>query len=282
MANEIKLKVRDLEIAAKVWHDDSNIPTLALHGWLDNAASFDNLAPLLPDCHIVAIDLPGHGYSSHPPKSATFHILDIATTAILVAQELGWEKFALVGHSLGAAVSSYIAGTIYDRILWSVLIDALGALTKPAFEAPLQYRTYINEIIAKPHKKSPRYETAEDAVQARLKANHMKESSVRILVERGLKQLENGQWTWRTDPRLLMPLAQLMTEEQVLAYLSEITSPVCVIKPMQGYPFPKEVASNRLKALKNASLFEMPGQHHVHLDSPDLVANAVHTFLTSM
>lgn len=282
MTNEIKLNIRGLDIAAKVWHPDSGIPTLALHGWLDNAASFDNLAPLLPDCHIVAIDLPGHGHSSHPAKSATLHMLDIAVTAILVAKELGWDKFALLGHSLGAAVSSFVAGTLGDRILWATMIDALGALTKPAKQAPQQFRTYIDELISKPNKTPTRYNGIEDAVQARLKANKMKESSARILVERGLQQLESGAWTWRTDPRLLMPLAQLMTEEQVLAYLSEISAPVCLIKPEQGYPFPVEVAQNRFNALRQGSLFEMPGNHHVHLDTPEPVANAINTFITSL
>ena len=33
---------------------------LALHGWLDNAASFVPLAAQLPGLELVAIDLPGH------------------------------------------------------------------------------------------------------------------------------------------------------------------------------------------------------------------------------
>ena len=38
-------------------------------GWLDNAGSFDRLIPLItvPSLHLVAIDLPGHGLSSHRP-----------------------------------------------------------------------------------------------------------------------------------------------------------------------------------------------------------------------
>ena len=53
---------------------------LCLHGWLDNAASFNRLAPLLLDAHsvssdeeqeqyqpmeILALDFPGHGLSGH-------------------------------------------------------------------------------------------------------------------------------------------------------------------------------------------------------------------------
>ena len=50
---------------------------LCLHGWLDNAASFNRLAPLLLDSfpvsdeqqqqpmEILALDFPGHGLSGH-------------------------------------------------------------------------------------------------------------------------------------------------------------------------------------------------------------------------
>ena len=49
------------------WGSTGDAPILALHGWLDNAASFVRLAPLLADADVVAIDLPGHGYSDHSP-----------------------------------------------------------------------------------------------------------------------------------------------------------------------------------------------------------------------
>ena len=38
---------------------------IALHGWLDNGASFLPLAPYLADFHLVCVDLPGHGHSDH-------------------------------------------------------------------------------------------------------------------------------------------------------------------------------------------------------------------------
>jgi pimeloyl-ACP methyl ester carboxylesterase len=47
---------------AKVWGPDDGVPVLALHGWQDNAGSFDTLAPhLLPSkIRLVCLDFCGN------------------------------------------------------------------------------------------------------------------------------------------------------------------------------------------------------------------------------
>ena len=51
-------------------------PVLLVHGWLDNCYSFVPLLTQLPlDKRYIAIDLPGHGHSSHKPKSAYTNLL---------------------------------------------------------------------------------------------------------------------------------------------------------------------------------------------------------------
>ncbi|MGO4781325.1 alpha/beta fold hydrolase, partial [Lysobacter sp. 2RAB21] len=45
---------------------------LALHGWLDNAASFVPLAPWFEGFDLVAPDLPGHGASAHLPAAGEY------------------------------------------------------------------------------------------------------------------------------------------------------------------------------------------------------------------
>ena len=49
---------------------------IGLHGVQDNAASFDELAPYLRVPSFLALDLPGHGRSSHFPLYATQQFLD--------------------------------------------------------------------------------------------------------------------------------------------------------------------------------------------------------------
>jgi len=89
---------------------------IALHGWLDNAASFSHLAPLLPGLRIVALDQAGHGHSSHRAPGSGYQLWDYALDVLLVADQLGWQKFALLGHSMGAIVSLLLAGAVPERI----------------------------------------------------------------------------------------------------------------------------------------------------------------------
>lgn len=279
---EIIYEINGQSIAARVWHEGQGMPTIALHGWLDNASTFDHLAPLLKNTHLVAIDFPGHGLSSHKPQASPIHLIDMVIDVFEVANYLGWEKFALLGHSLGACIASLIAGSVPERISYSFLIDALGPLSRPAEIAPLQLRSYIDSMVSIPFKSPPQYPSVEAALEARLKVNAMKAESGLSIVKRGLKPLDNQQFTWRTDPRLLMPLPISLTEEQVLAFLSNIQSPLCVLRPSNGYPFPLELMRTRLKAVPHAQLVTIPGQHHVHLDDPLRVAECFAAFLKTI
>ncbi|TCZ81442.1 alpha/beta fold hydrolase, partial [Lysobacter sp. N42] len=64
------------------------VPVLALHGWLDNAASFLPMAAHLPGLDLVALDLPGHGASAHLPASADYTLVAAARAALAAADAL--------------------------------------------------------------------------------------------------------------------------------------------------------------------------------------------------
>ncbi len=56
-ATEIEIRLPHLRLAARAWGESSSPPLLALHGWLDNAASFDAIAPYLAAAGRMGLDV---------------------------------------------------------------------------------------------------------------------------------------------------------------------------------------------------------------------------------
>jgi pimeloyl-ACP methyl ester carboxylesterase len=87
---------------------------LLVHGTGQNAAAWDDVAPLLTDrAHPVAVDLRGHGQSSGRSEDAEQYWRDLR----LVTASLGWARPLLVGHSTGGyAVTAAAASRGVDPI----------------------------------------------------------------------------------------------------------------------------------------------------------------------
>ena len=91
---EVRLSLPHIELAAHLFGPEDGLPVIALHGWLDNAASFARLAPKLDGLRIVALDFAGHGHSEHRPAGAGYTLWDYAYDVLQVAEQFGWRRFA--------------------------------------------------------------------------------------------------------------------------------------------------------------------------------------------
>jgi pimeloyl-ACP methyl ester carboxylesterase len=276
---ELTIPLQHLKLTARVWGPEDAPPVIACHGWLDNAASFDHLAPLLPDCRLVALDLPGHGHSDHRPPGAVYHFLDMVSELFEVADYFGWEKFALLGHSMGAGLSTITAGTFPERITRLLLIEGLGPLAKPAEEAPDILRESVELWQAFPKKRMPQYVSEQVAVVARHAVSDMAESSVHALVQRNLRP-EGERFTWRTDPRLKVRSRVYLTEAQVCAFLANLRMPTLLITGKQSVLAEwLDLIHSRIALVSALEHVELNGGHHLHLDNPESVAEAIRQFL---
>lgn len=251
---------------------------LALHGWLDNAASFVPLHPHLPGIELVAADLPGHGASAHLPLAAGYTVVNFARAMFALADALGWQRFSLLGHSLGAAVASVMAAAAPQRIERLVAIEALGALAEDEARTAVRLREAFCETRSarKPLRVFP---DIASAVRARLQAGGIGEAAARLLVERGIAPAgdsHEGGFTWRSDPRLTRDTAVRLSEAQVRDLLGAIECPTRVIyaEPAQPY-FPETLRCARFDCLRHGELVRLDGGHHLHMEQPAAVAAAI-------
>jgi pimeloyl-ACP methyl ester carboxylesterase len=251
---------------------------LALHGWLDNAASFVPLAPWLRDIELVAPDLPGHGRSVHLPLGADYSFAGAVNSVLDIADALGWERFALLGHSMGAGFGSLVAAACPQRIERFVAIEALGALAESAERTVTRLRDAITAMRNVARKPLRVFSDIDIAISARMQANALDEPTARLLVERGLAVVDGGH-AWSSDPRLTLPTTIRMTEPQVLALVRGIECPTLVIHADPAQPYlPDDLRRTRVAALPHGTLRVLPGGHHLHMEQPQAVAAAMGDF----
>ena len=257
------------------------VPVLALHGWLDNAASFVPLAPQLAGIELVALDLPGHGRSDHLPAGAEYSLAGTVHAVLDAADALGWERFALLGHSMGAAIGSIVAAAAPERIVRFVAIEALGALADAEDHTARRLREAVAARRALTGKRLRVFADLETAIRARMQANGLTEPVARLLVERGTRPVDGG-WSWSTDPRLTISTATRMTEGQVRDLLSNIECPALALHadPPQPY-FPEPLRSERAALLPRGRRIVLAGGHHLHMEQPGEVAAAIGDFLVA-
>lgn len=257
---------------------------LALHGWLDNAASFLPLAPFLDGIELVAIDMPGHGRSAHLPAGADYSFAGALANLLDVADALGWDRFGLLGHSMGGAIASLLAAACPERVTRLLAIEAIGTLAETPEQTVPRLRDALAAQRALRDKRLRVFPDVDSAVRARQFASRVPgsglgEAEVRLLVARGLRAVDGG-YTWSSDPRLTLPTLVRMTEAQVEALVAGIACPVRAIfaNPAQPY-LPDGLRRSRTRLLPAGEIVVMPGGHHLHMQQPAEVAAAIGDFL---
>lgn len=285
-ARDVDIEIPLGRIAALRWGQAGMPRVLALHGWLDNAASFVPIAPHLGDLDLVAIDLPGHGRSAHLPAGADYSFALAMHNVLDVADALGWERFALLGHSMGAGIASLVAAASPERVERLVAIEALGALPDTVENTVPRMRDAVAATRALRGKKLRVFDSLEPALRARMASRvvPVSEAVARLLVERGVREVRTdegpGGYEWSSDPRLTLPTMVRMTEPQVQALVAGIECPTRVVYADPAQPYLPEARRRAHAALlPRGEMMVLPGSHHLHMEQPEKVAAVIDTFL---
>jgi pimeloyl-ACP methyl ester carboxylesterase len=259
---EVRLSLPHIELAAHLFGPPDGTPVIALHGWLDNANSFARLAPKLEGLRILALDMAGHGHSDHRPMGAGYGLPDYAHDVLQVAAQMGWEKFSLLGHSLGAIVSIIVAGSVPQRVNRLALIDGLiPPLGEPETAAERMGAALLAKL-NQSGKRKPVYQETDRAVEARMQGGiAVSREAAELLAQRGLMPVPGG-YTWRSDSRLTLPSPIRLTRAQALAFVTAVQCPAQLVVAEGGM-----LAQNKeLLASVPFEVITLPGGHHLHLN----------------
>jgi len=261
---------------------------LFLHGWQDNAASFDALFVMLADkFHLIAIDWPGHGHSQPRGKDNYYYFFDYIDDLNQLMALLPDREVYLVGHSLGAFVASCYAAVFPDNIAGLVLIEGLS----PLHESPGKVVKRLRDGIASRQRHRRRAEqrakqgegrgmsSFQEALKLRCTVNQLSAVQLAPLVERATYQ-DGSNWYWRHDSRLRCDSLYRMAEEHAKALMSQIQCPVLSILGRGGFTALKQPEAGR-PWLQYSSQVEVDGGHHCHIESPRAVCEHIVVFTSN-
>jgi len=261
------------------WGDESATKIIALHGWLDNAASYIPLSSHVSQYHLIAIDWPGHGFSSHRPSGVNYQLLDYVYDLYCLIDQQGWGKVHIVGHSLGAIVGAIFAATFPELVDRLVVIEALGPMVADANKTQESIRKSIIAQRNLVNKSKPVHPTAQSAVNARFHVSDFSLEIAKILVMRAIEPIAGG-YTWRSDIRLRLISPWRMTEAQAQDVIASIKAKTLLIIGSNGLPMVKTSLQYRGGLIEDLTVVELVGGHHVHMEQPQLTWSAISSHLS--
>lgn len=252
-----------IKISGKFWGHESGEPTIALHGYLDNANSFDMIAPGLGGLRIFAMDFAGHGWSEYRRPGELYSGLSDIRDVLAVADALGWESFNIIGHSMGAEIGSQLAGLFPDRVRRLICID--GYCGTNAAKETLGHLHSTIQSSFKQNSKLKVFETIEAMVLRLREATGQNAVSAECLIRRGHKVVEGG-YTWRTDPRIRGSGPLELTRSQ-LGQLLENTAAetLFIVADMENDWLKRSIEVIVERRDDHLTLVNLPGHHHLHM-----------------
>lgn len=266
--HERKVTVCGLDYAYKSWGAYDAPPILAFHGWLDNANTFDVIAPAVAKHYrLLSFDFMGHGRSAHLPKWRYYHYADLLSDAAEILDL--WAEFepvVLLGHSLGGAIVTCLAAMYPEKVRAVVTIDALGPLVGP-LETLTEKMAEAALSRSRWHQRPARVlPSMEKAVDARLMGQWpITREAARILCERGTQSVDGG-YVWSADPRWKTPSVLRLCEEQVQAILSKVQCPLFLAVAEKGLLEQMPGYEARKACIPDLRLQYFPGGHHLHME----------------
>ena len=262
-------KVNGLTLRGLEWGEPGQPALCFLHGGSAHAHWFDAVAPAFASrYHVLSIDQRGHGESDWPADAA-YATENFVSDLVAVMAAIGWDRMALVGHSMGGHNALAFAGWHPDR-LW-----ALGVVdSRPSIPA-----ARLQAMHRRGHRGPRRHESLEAAVRSfRLLPPDTTASPALLqhlahegIVERG------GRFLYRFDP------ACNGSRRPVDAWplLPRITAPTLILRGEHSPILPVAMARELVGGIARARLVEIAGAyHHLVLDAPQAFASALDTFLS--
>lgn len=277
--NELRIPAAGIELSACQWNTINSQRFIALHGWLDNAASMEPLANHLGELQIVAPDLAGHGRSDFRSADSNYDLVMDVVDIHAIADHFEWNQFGLIGHSRGAMIAALYAATFPEQVSHLILVDGGAPPEFDSSERPGKLARAIREQAIHLNRSGSFFSTREAALNARSNGIVPVDHEIaELLATRSL--VEDGEgYRWRADQRLKAGSISPLDKETIRGFFKAIRCPVLQVVGQQGLLHEYQDYAGPVELLEDFESVSLPGDHHLHIGQVDQVSSAIHSWL---
>jgi pimeloyl-ACP methyl ester carboxylesterase len=104
---------------------------LALHGWFGSARGWGAMPGYLDGAAHTYVFMDLRGYGSRRDVAGDFTMAEAAADAVALADELGWDRFSLVGHSMSGQAIQHVLLQAPGRVHRLVALNPVPATGVP-------------------------------------------------------------------------------------------------------------------------------------------------------
>jgi pimeloyl-ACP methyl ester carboxylesterase len=268
------LTVNGLRLRYLEWGNAGAPPVVCVHGYTGSADAFNALARRFRDrVRLLALDVRGHGESSWSPDGA-YRYEDAVSDLVGLVDQLGLQRFTLIGTSMGGIIAMAYAGAHPDRLAGLVIND-IG----PDPEAGTQR---ITQTVGE---RPATFATLEDAMAYRRSVSTIvasrTEDDQRELALGVLRRGADGAWGWKMDPAYITQRVQKgpPTRPDLWPALARIHAPALVVWGSDSDVLGEKQARRMVETLPKGELVTVPGIGHAPTLIEPVVLAALERFL---
>ena len=249
------VKVGDLNLHYLEWGAAGSSPVIMIHGLTGNAHAFDLLAPHFAQrYHVISVDVRGRGdsdWAADGDYSNDAYVADLEG----LRQALGFERFSLVGTSMGGRISLTYAGTYTDRVERTVLND-IGPEVDPRGGS---------RIASSSRDAVTTFAAIEEVMdwhrENRVGFAAMSDAQLRAAAGHAVKALAEGGYTWKMDPAVRSDPRR--PDPEVSWQLARrIPGPVLLVRGGDSDLLSPEIAQRMVAEMQDCSEVLVPGVGH--------------------
>lgn len=242
---------------------------LLLHGFTGSGATWQPFD--WPGFEIVAVDLPGHGESDKPARAERYRMERCLEDLVALLDELGVERAAVLGYSMGGRVALHLALHAPER-LWALVIESASPGIESEAERAERRRSDGELADSIMRDGVAPFVDRWQAIPLFASQSRLSADARERLRQQRLRNDAAG---------LANSLRGLGAGEQQPVYdrLDEIATPALLLAGADDAKY-RAIAERTAGALPNARLQIVPeAGHAVHLEQPQAFSAAVREFL---